>query len=175
MSKFIIVKEAPEELSKGCFIIKAPNFMDEIEESSKKRPQSKQLTPNYLRAVIGVIGAKYADENFSALTSVNVSPYRGVPCPDNASVQDALFKIFKSSYPQMIDNYVEYHIKKRPFGTKLIYFLGDFTQTGKFTAQGIDEIKMKDVDAYLGKDKKKTVGRPAITDEEATKNSENMV
>jgi len=49
----------------------------------------------------------------------------------------------------------------------LIYFLGDFTQTGAFSFNGIDEIKPKEIDVYLGKKEKKVVGKPAITNDEA--------
>lgn len=175
MARFVIVKTAPKALEKDCCVIPAPTFMPEIVASVGKKPLTKQLTPNYLRAVIGMIGAKYADENFSALTSVNVSPYRGVPCEDNLQVEEVLFKIFQNSYPQIFDQFVEYHIKHRPHGTKLIYFLGDFTQSSKFTEYGMEQIKEKDVPVYLGYKKKKVVGKPAITDDEATKNSENVV
>jgi len=175
MAKFTIVKERPQELDKDCIVIDAPNFMEEIKASARKKPQSKTLTPNYMRDIIGSIGLKYADENFSALTSVNVSSYRGIPCEDDKSTQDVIFKICKESYPAMIDNYVEYHIKNRPHGTKLIYFLGDFTQSSKFFEHGIDEIKSKDIPVYLGYKKKKIIGKPAITNEEAVQKSENMV
>jgi len=39
----------------------------------------------------------------------------------------------------------------------------------------IDQIKIKDVDVYLGNKEKKSVGKPAKTDEEIANNSDNMV
>ena len=166
MTKFVIVKEAPESLEKDCVVISAPNFLAEIKKAERKKPNSKTLTPNYLREIIAGIGDKYADENFSALTNVNVSPYKGVACGDDNETNKVLFKIFAASYPKMVDQYVEYYIKSRPFGTKLIYFLGDFTQSSKFSEHGIDQIKEKDVSVCLGLKEKKIVGKPAIKDSE---------
>jgi hypothetical protein len=82
--------------------------------------------------------------------------------------------IVNKQCPFFIDSFIDKQIKNRPNGTKLIYFLGNFNQTGPFTRNGIDEIKFKDIDVYLGNTKKKIVGKPAITNEEvATLNQNN--
>jgi len=166
MAKFVMSKERPKDLQEDCIVIDAPSFMDEVIKSAKKKPQSKTMTPNYMREIIAAIADKYADDNFSALTSVNVSPFRGVPCEKDEKTHEAICKILRTSYPAMFDLYIEYYIKSRPHGTKLIYFLGDFTQTSKFFEHGIDQIKEKDIPSYLGKAPKKVIGKPAVKDSE---------
>jgi len=175
MAKFVIVKESPKELEKNCFVIEAPNFLKEIKSCDSKKPKTKVLSSNYLRSLVGAVGDTYADEEFSAITSVTVSKFKGVPCETDEQVENALVALFSRDYPKMFDLYVNHHIKKRPHGTKLIYFLGDFKQSSMFFENGIDQIKIKDVDVYLGNKEKKSVGKPAKTDEEIANNSDNMV
>lgn len=165
MAKFVLVKEAPKKLDKDCIVVDAPNFMDEVVASARKRPRSKMMTPNYMREIIAKIADKYADEDFNALTSVNISPYRGVDCSTDEQVHEVICNIFSQCYPRMFVLYVDYYLKNRPSGTKLIYFLGSFSQTAKFTEHGIDQLKEKDVPVYLGYKKKRIIGRPAVSND----------
>lgn len=167
MAKFVRVTEAPESLEKDCIVIEAPNFKAEIKRCDAKKPRSGLLSPNYLREICAAVGDKYSDENFNALTSVNVSGYKGIPFSSVEDVEKVVNTILNKGCPELFDNYVDYHIKQRPHGTKLIYFLGDFVHTGSFTRNGIDEVAAKDVDVYLGLKEKKVVGKPAVTDKEA--------
>jgi hypothetical protein len=164
MAKFVKVKEAPSNLDKDCYVIEAPNFKKQIEKVGSKQSKSGLITPNYLREVFAAIGSEYAPETFNPLTSINVSHYRGVPL---SNVESTIRSIIETQCPHFIDLFVDKKIKSRPNGTKLIYFLGDFKQTSMFSQNGIDEIKEKEIDVYLGKKKKKVVGKPAITNEEA--------
>jgi hypothetical protein len=167
-----VTDKQPDSLDKGCIVINAPTFLDEIRKSVRKKPRSNTLTTNYLREIVAAVADRYADESFNALTSVNVSPFKGAPCgDDDTKTQEAIFKIFTASYPQMFDKYVAFHIKHRPIGTKLIYFLGDFKQSAEFFVHGIDQIKEEDVPAYLGHKKKKVVGKPAVTDDQINQES----
>lgn len=75
--------------------------------------------------------------------------------------------MLKSERPVIFDKVLEYNIKNRPHGTKLIYYVGDFGDTSPFFRNGIDEIAEKDVDEYLGLKPKKVVGKPAVTKEES--------
>lgn len=167
MAKFVRVTKAPTTLDEGCYIIDAPNFKAEIEMSAGKRPRNGLMAPNYLREIFAAIGSRYGDETYNALTTVNVSHYKGVPIETNEAVERIVMDVVHKQMPQFVDSYVDTQIKGRPDGTKLIYFLGNFNQTSNFTRNGIDEIKEKEIDVYLGKKKKKTVGKPAITNEEA--------
>ncbi len=171
MAKYTIIKEVPENLGKDCVVIDAPNFLEEIASNKRKKPRTGLLTTNYLREIIASIGDKYADDSFNALTSVNVSNCKGVSCEEDKDIDKVLFRVFGQYYPEMVNHYVDYHIKQRPYGTKLIYFLGDFSQSSKFTEHGIDEIKNKDIPVYLGNQKKKIVGKPAVTAAKATQKS----
>ena len=168
MTKYVKVNKAPETLEKDCYVIQAPNFFDEIELCSKKKPKTNLMTPHYLREILGTIGLKYADESFSALTQINVSRCRGIPFEGPEGVHDIVMGVINKQAPNLVDAYVEHHLAKRPAGTKVVYFLGSHTQSGAFTRHGIDEIKQKEIDVYLGKKAKKVVGKPAITDEEAS-------
>jgi hypothetical protein len=171
MAKFVIVDKAPKTLDKDCIVIDAPNFIPEIQACVKKKPRSKTMSVHYLREIVATIGLKYAPETFNALSDVNVTPYRGVPCETDEQTQAIVFKAFQKSYPEIFDLYVETKLKSRPRGTKLIYFTGTPGQSSAFTLNGIDSIKPKEVDVFLGKKAKKTVGKPAVTKEQAEKNN----
>jgi len=174
MAKFVRVKEAPKELDKDCCVIEAPNFYAEILECDKKKPKSSLMTPHYLREILGTIGLKYADINFNALTDFNVSQFKGIPFNSIDGVHDIVMRAINNQNPNLINLYVDYYLKKRPFGTKLIYFLGDHLQTGSFTSNGIDEIKEKEVDVYLGKKSKKIIGKPIGKKKETTTSNANV-
>jgi len=169
MAKYVLVKEEPKILDKDCFIIDSPNFLNEIEQCIRKKPRSKTMSTNYLREIVATIGLKYAPEGFNPLSDVNISQFKGVPCENNKQTQDIVIKAFSKSYPEIFNLWVDYHIRHRPSGTKLIYFLGDHTQSSTFVQHGIDSLPTKEVDIFLGKKTKKTVGKPAITKEQADK------
>lgn len=166
MTKFVVVNKAPEKVDKDCVVIGEPDFYSEIEQTDAKRPKSNEITTNYLREILAKIGNKYVGEEFNAMTDVNVSKFRGRPCSTHKQVHQAVYEALERSYPKMFDKYVEYQIKNRPFGTKLVYFVGDRRHCSKFFEYGLDEVKQKDIPVVLGKAKKQAVGKPAVTDEE---------
>lgn len=167
MTKYVLAKESdlPESLSKDEYVVTAPNFVEEVRACSKKKPKNGLLSPNYLREIAAAIGDKYLNEDFNTLVEVNVSKYRGIPITDDKSVSDVAVKMMSKAIPDILDRYVDYHIKKRPLGCKVIYFLGDHLQTGAFSFNGIDEGKLKEVPVFLGLKNKKIVGKPAVSDE----------
>lgn len=165
MAKYVLVDKAPENLDKGCFVIGAPNFLEEIKQCVKKKPRSNTMTVNYLREIVSTIGLKYAPDDFNPLTDVNVAPFRGIPCKTDQDTHRIVLNALSKTYPKMFDHYVDYHIKHRPSGTKLIYFLGTHHQSSSFTLNGIDNLSTKDIDVYLGKKEKKVVGKPAVKKE----------
>lgn len=167
MAKFVRVSKAPKELEKYCYVIEAPNFKEEIRRSALKKPKNGLMAPNYLREIFAAIGDAYGDETYNALTTINVSGYKGVPINNEEDIERIVMDVVYKQAPRFIESFIDKKIKKRPNGTKLIYFLGNFNQTESFTRNGIDEIKEKEIDVYLGKKKKKVVGKPAITDKEA--------
>ena len=164
MTKFVLVQKEPESLDKDCIVISGPDFNADIELCSKKKPSSKMMTVNYLREIAATIGLKYAPETFNALTDVNVALYRGIPCTTLEETNEIVRKMFEKDYPAMFDYFVDYHLKRRPSGTKLIYFTGDLRYTSRFTQNGIDRVKEKELDVFLGKKEKKIIGKPIVKD-----------
>lgn len=167
MAKYVLVDKAPSKLDKDCIVIGRPNFMQEIKQCIKKKPRAGTMTVNYLREIVATIGLKYASETFNPLTDVNVALYKGVPCETDEKTHEIVVKAFSKCYPEIFDQFVEYYIKRRPRGTKLVYFLGSHSQSAKFDQHGIDSIPPKEVDVYLGKKTKRIIGKPAITKEQA--------
>jgi hypothetical protein len=164
MTKFVKVDSPPEKLGKKEFVIPAPSFIDEIKLSMRKAPKNKLMTSNFLKEIAAKIGDKYMGPDFSTLTDINTSLFRGIPFESLDDIDKVVQDMFLKSAPAVFDNFVDYHLKSRPYGIQLIYFLGDFSQTAAFTRNGIDEIKLKDVDVELGRKPKKTVGKPAVKD-----------
>lgn len=159
MTKYVRVseKELPTEFASNEFLIPAPNFITEIKACEKKAPKSGQTSPNYLKEIAAAIGDKYLSENFNALMDVNVSKYRGIDITSDEVINGVVMKMMQLNVPGVLDAYIDYHIKQRPEGTKLIYFLGDHLHTTKFTMNGIDELKKKEIGSFMGSNKKKVV------------------
>jgi hypothetical protein len=63
--------------------------------------------------------------------------------------------MLREQYPKIFDKYLDKKIKERPFGTKLIYYVGDFLETAAFNLNGIDRLEERDIDAYMGNKKPK--------------------
>lgn len=167
--RFVRVKLAPKVLQKGEYLIDEPNFLAEVQGCEKKRPRNHTMSINYLRELVAAVGSKYVGETFNALTDVNVSSFKGIPCENMEQAHEILVKLFKQCYPQIFDAYVEYHLKRRPNGTNLVYFYGAPAQAVAFVNLGFEEVLEKDLKP------KKVVGKPAITNEEAANNPEPMV
>lgn len=176
MAKFVKVKKAPENLTKDECVISAPEFLDEVKSCQRRAPKNRYTTSNYMRDIAAAIGDKYMTDDFNALMTVNTSRFRGLPFENAEDVNEIVKKMLTRSAPEVFDRYVDYHIKQRPLGAKLIYFLGDHSQTGAFTRNGIDEIKEKDIDVYMDRKSKKKLGKPFTKkDENPPEKSENVV
>ena len=117
MAKFVRVMKAPAKLDDGCHVIDAPNFRAEIERSSGKKPRNGLMAPNYLREIFAAIGDTYGDETYNALTTINVSGYKGVPIDSSESVERIVMDVVNKQAPYFIDSFVDTQIKKRPKGS----------------------------------------------------------
>jgi hypothetical protein len=171
MAKFVVVNKAPEKLDKGEIVIGQPDFLEQIRANTKKAPKHGQTGINHLREVLNSVGQKYDPEmNVYKIRMLN---YEGLPFKTDQDLSAIVNRIFKAEYPAIYDKYLEHEIQKRPMGTKLIHYVGDFNSTGPFYKAGLDLIEQKDVESYLTGKPKKTVGKPAITDEEAEGNDSN--
>jgi hypothetical protein len=159
MTKYVRVKESdlPENLTKEEFVISAPNFLDEIKKCKGKAPKNGLTAASHLKELAAAVADRYLPEDFDVLYSVNVSKFRGIKIENDLQLNNVLVRMLVKNIPGIFDAYVDKHIKNRPFGCKLIYFLGDHLHTGSFNQNGIDELKPKEVKSYLGKKEKKIV------------------
>lgn len=155
----------PQELSKEEYVVESPNFFEEINKLKGKIPRGGHLTINFVRDLVSLAASKYTNTNFNPM-HINVSKMKNIPFENLSDLNTKVINFLYKECPTLVDGYVDYHIKHRPFGTKLIYFQGDHLYTNSFSLNGIDEIKEKEVDVYLGKKKKKIIGKPAVTDSE---------
>ena len=172
MTKYVRVKERPIDIAKDEYVITMPNYTEDIKTCKTRVSPDRLLGEHYVRALAQHIANKY-DPDFDAYKNLVVNCYRGVPVKDIAAINAFAIKMFNDQYPKMQDKYIDYMIKKRPFGTKLIYFVGHHQATTFFTVNGIDEIDPKDVDAYLERKPKKTLEK--IFKPADTKKTENAV
>jgi hypothetical protein len=167
--RFVRVKKAPAELKKDEYVIPAPSFLPEVKDCTKKCPRNGTMTINYLRELIARVAYVYAPADFDPMTTINVSYFKGTPCSTEEEANEILLRIFTQQYTPMLDAFVATRLKMRPSGTRLVYFLGTGLQLTSFLKLGFEEVLEKDLDKP-----KKTVGRPAITKEEAEKQKEEL-
>lgn len=166
MAKFVNVKEAPEALRDGEYLVNMPTFIEEIKKSNARTTTKPRLiTANNLRAIAGLIASAY-DHDFDPFRNLHPHAYEGREYSTPEDVSAIVLEMLDKDYPLIFDKYLDHQIKKRPFGTKLIYFTGPHNKTAVFYSNGIDRIEEKDVDTYLGLKAKKVVGKPAVTSED---------
>jgi hypothetical protein len=160
MAKFVVVKNKPKELKKGEHVIETASFLEEIKANAKNAGRGNLTGVNHLRSIVGSIGAKY-DEELTAY-SVRPYPYEGRHYSSEEDLSKIVVSLLREQYPKIFDKYLDKKIKDRPFGTKLIYYVGDFLETAAFNANGIDMLEEREVDAYMGnkKPKNSTKGEP---------------
>lgn len=165
MSKFVIVKKAPSDLGKGEVVISAPNFMEQVEANAARAPKRGQTALNHLRDVLTSIQNKFeVDLN---IVKIPLSQYEGLPFSTSEDLSKIVVSLLKNQRPDVFEKVLEYNIKNRPYGSKLIYYVGDLGETGPFFKNGIDMIEEKDVEEFLGKKPKKVVGKPAVSKEQS--------
>ena len=168
MAKFTVVNEAPATLEKGEVVIGQPDFMEQILANQKKAPRHHQTALNHLREVLNSIAQKYDPE--MNVFKIKLFNYEGLAFKNNDDLSTIIVRLLKHEYPAVFDKYLEHQLKNRPTNTKLVYYVGDFNSTGPFYRAGLDLIEGKDIEAYMTGKPKKTVGKPAITNEEAEGN-----
>lgn len=167
MSKFVLVTEIPKNLNKGEIVITEPNFMPEIAQNARKASKIKQTGINHLREVLNSIANKY-DKDMDVMR-IKLVNYEGLPYSNDKDLHDIVLRILNKEYPKILDKYLDHHIKSRPMGTKVIYYTGSLKSTTPFYENGVDLLDAKDIEHHVSNKPKKTVGKPAITAEEAEK------
>lgn len=165
MSKFLVVKEIPKELNEGEFAIDKPSFITQVREHSAKKPKNGLTGAYYLRMIIDSIAYEYAPGEMTAY-SIKVHNYEGRPFSSDEDINNIIVEALKSDYPNVFQYYLDRKIKSRPSKTSLIYYVdsGIKNQYEIFYKNGLSEY----VEEKKSEDKpKKTVGKPAITKEQA--------
>lgn len=165
MSKYTIATKAPATLRKGEVLIQEPDFLEQIRACAHKAAKKSVTGVNHLRDILNAIRQKY-DPDLN-IFKVPLSQYEGLPFKHENDLSKIVIRMLKKECPGVFEKVLEYNIKNRPHGAKLIYYVGDFGDTGVFTRNGIDFIEEKDVDEYLGLKPKKVVGKPAVTKKES--------
>lgn len=165
MSKFVSVKKAPITLRKGEIVLDSPDFLEQIAACAHKAAKKNLTGINHMRDILNAIQQKY--ETDLSIFKVPLSQYEGLPFTNNEDMSKIIIRMLKRERPAIFEKVLEYNIKNRPHGSKVIYYVGDYGDTGPFFRNGIDLIEEKDVDEVLGLRPKKVVGKPAVTKEES--------
>jgi hypothetical protein len=160
MTKFVIVSEPPKTLEKGEVVVKVPDFKEEIEENRGKAPATKRTAVNHLRAIAGSIGHKYDRENFNPFTHAKPALFEGIEYASDEELSKVVVKMIEQGYPSIFESAIDYQIKNRPMGTKVIYFVGPWNLSGPFTKNGIDVASLEEAEVIMGRKEKKPVGKP---------------
>lgn len=165
MSKFVIVKKAPESLGKGLMVMTEPDFMEQIEANAFRASKKGQTAVHHMRDILNAIQQKY--ETDLNIFKVPLSQYEGIPFSNSQELSKIVVGMLKRERPAIFEKVLEYNIRNRPYGTKLIYYVGDLQDTGPFFRNGIGMLEDKEVEEYLGLKPKKIVGKPAVTKEQS--------
>ena len=165
MSKFTLTKTVPSSLRKGEVVIEAPDFLEQIRVCTHKAAKKNLTGINHLRDIVNTIQQKYSvDLN---IFKIPFFQYEGLTFNDENELSRIVIRLLKKERPEVFEKILEYNIKNRPHGSKLIYYVGEHIDTSPFYRNGIDAVEEKDVDEYLGLKPKKIVGKPAVTKEES--------
>jgi hypothetical protein len=166
MSKFVVVSKAPAQLGKGEVVITPPSFVELITAAARRGGSKRDQTGvNQLREILGGVQEKYqCDLN---IFKIPLSQYEGLTFNSEEELSDIVTTLLNKERPDAFERILEYNIKTRPYGTKLVYYVGRLQDTGPFFKHGLDMLEEKDVDEYLGRKPKKVVGKPALTKEQA--------
>jgi hypothetical protein len=166
MSKFVIVKKAPENPGKHELVLTDANFLSEIALTAAKAPKKQQTSVNHMREVVTTILSKYEVPGADVFR-IPFARYEGRAFANNHDLNDIFVELLKKEVPSVFEKVLEYNIKNRPYGTKLIYYVGELVDTGPFFRNGLDMLEPDEVENYLSGKPKKVVGKPAVTKAEA--------
>lgn len=161
MSKFVNTKQLPENLRKGEYVVRFPDFKEEVSEFySRVRSNFKLTTVSMLRNILGAIGNSY-DPTFD-FYAIPYNNFDGLKIDTIDELIKVVNNIVRLHAPSLYRKSMEFQIKNRPIGIKVIYFDGPFSYTDVFNNFGMFEIKEKDVDVELGLAEKKIPPKSAV-------------
>lgn len=166
MSKFVIVNSIPTHLGKGETVIVQPNFAEQITAVTLRGGAKRSHTAiNQLRDTLVAIQEKYGCD--LKILKIPLSKYEGIAFETKEDLGLIITHLLIKERPDTFEKILEYNIKNRPYGTKLVYYVGRLQDTGSFFKNGLDMIEEKDVEEFLGRKAKKIVGKPAVTKEQS--------
>ena len=165
MSKFVIVKDKPEELKKGEYVIDTPSFVEEIQQHKTKAPKNGLTGAYHLRVIADSIAQNYDPENMTGF-SVKVHKFEGRPYASDEELNSIVVEMLRESCPNVFLKYVDKKIRTRPHGTSLVYYVDSDVKGAYdlFYRYGLSDAR--DVEPDTSKPKK-LVGKPAVTKEQA--------
>lgn len=139
MAKLVLVTEAPATLGKEEFLINEPDFAEEIAASNFKATGRKLTSEIHLKQIVTLIRNKYDQDGelTPAMNKIAFSKYVGLPYNDPADLTAIVRNIFMKYCPVMLDRAVEFSIKNRPAGAKVIFFNGNKSHVPVFFRHGI--------------------------------------
>lgn len=150
MTKYVRVEEAPESLSRVEAVIRFPDFLEDVRTSKIPRPQSKTFGNHFVRALAEEIATLY-EPDFDCFKNIKPHVLVDVEFTSDEDIARQMFNLFASQYPQIFDSCIEAQIKRLPFGTKVVYYVGPHKFSGSFSKHGIESITMKEADDLLGR------------------------
>ena len=122
MSKFMVVKEAPETLEKGEYVIDRPSFLQQVVLHRAKKPRNGLTGSHYLRMIADSIAQAFDPENMTAY-SIKAHKYEGVPFSCDEDIDKIMVNAMTQDCPTVFPKYLEAKIKNRPSGTTLVYYV----------------------------------------------------
>ena len=154
MAKFVLVDTVPTSLGKEEMLINEPDFAEEVKASNFKASGRKWTSQNHLQQIVTLIKNKYDPEG-ELNTNIPYSRYSGLPYATNEDIGNLIHSILTKHCPSMIDRAVEFSIKNRPAGVKVIYFKGPSARTNIFFRHGIAGADLKEAQNELTTKKNK--------------------
>jgi len=166
MAKFVTVKEAPTELGKNEYVIDKPNFLPEILKQRSKAPKNGITARFHLRLLVDTIGQKYDPDNVTGW-SIKSHLFEGRAFKTDADMNNIIVEAIQMCCPKVFNKYLEYQVKNRPAGTELVYFVDSDLYTNPETVLYLFGLNEQDDAPGTPEKPRRTVGKPAVTKEQA--------
>lgn len=162
MANVILIKNLKEDdLKKGEIIIKAPDFLHEIDTTKNTAKIGGKLVTTlfFLKEIVNKIKISYDKDNFMADAKIPFNKYVGIPYKDSKDLSDKiLIPLLKKYYSDVFYKYLDHKIKTRPANVETIFFNGDESLLDVFLNNGIN---------------RKTIAEHKKTDDKKVSNKKN--
>jgi hypothetical protein len=150
MTKYVRTDKAPDYLSHYEACIEYPSLLPELKKAKTPAPHNKLFGAHYTRSLIEEIVTPY-DPEFDCYKHIKPYVLTDVPFGSDEDKAHTVRELLTKQYPRFFEAYLEYKIRNVPFGTKVIWFVGEHHQTAPFSKMGIESIKPSEVAEELGK------------------------